>query len=178
MSWEGLAGFSTINNTETPGLQACANAEAAYTRTLTAASKVKLVGDCDGASVRGALDGFSDLPFMVGQVIGYTSHLGTLHVYKLQLNTSQSGALWCRHLGDAKSAGLYLIGLSSQRISQAHASIGAGLSDTTKSMQDVVSALRAACTEIGGESTKVHKAIDSCRRGLHSAFTDHQSACR
>ena len=49
-------------------LQACANAEAAYTRTLTAASKVKLVGDCDGASVRGALDGFSDLPFMVGQV--------------------------------------------------------------------------------------------------------------
>ena len=50
-----------------PGLQACANAEAAYTRTLTAASKVKLVGDCDGASVRGALDGFSDLPFMVGQ---------------------------------------------------------------------------------------------------------------
>ena len=50
------------------GSQACANAEAAYTRTLTAASKVKLVGDCDGASVRGALDGFSDLPFMVGQV--------------------------------------------------------------------------------------------------------------
>ena len=49
-------------------LQACANAEAAYTRTLTAASKVKLVGDCDGASVRGALDGFSDLPFMIGQV--------------------------------------------------------------------------------------------------------------
>jgi hypothetical protein len=48
-------------------MQACANAEAAYTRTLTAASKVKLVGDCDGASVRGALDGFSDLPFMVGQ---------------------------------------------------------------------------------------------------------------
>ena len=34
-----------------------------------AASKVKLVGDCDGASVRGALDGFSDLPFMVGQVM-------------------------------------------------------------------------------------------------------------
>ena len=49
-------------------LQACANAEAAYMRTLTAASKVKLVGDCDGASVRGVLDGFSDLPFMVGQV--------------------------------------------------------------------------------------------------------------
>ncbi len=53
----------------TIALQACANAEAAYTRTLTAASKVKLVGDCDGASVRGALDGFSDLPFMIGQVI-------------------------------------------------------------------------------------------------------------
>ena len=53
----------------TATLQACANAEAAYTRTLTAASKVKLVGDCDGASVRGALDGFSDLPFMIGQVI-------------------------------------------------------------------------------------------------------------
>ena len=52
----------------TSALQACANAEAAYTRTLTAASKVKLVGDCDGASVRGALDGFSDLPFMIGQV--------------------------------------------------------------------------------------------------------------
>ena len=55
---------------ETFAAQACANAEAAYTRTLTAASKVKLVGDCDGASVRGALDGLSDLPFMIGQVTG------------------------------------------------------------------------------------------------------------
>ena len=59
----------SMHDATASGLQACANAEAAYTRTLTAASKVKLVGDCDGASVRGALDGFSDLPFMVGQVI-------------------------------------------------------------------------------------------------------------
>lgn len=47
--------------------QACAGAEAAYTRALTAASKVPLVGGCDGASLRAALCGFSDLPFMVGQ---------------------------------------------------------------------------------------------------------------
>ncbi len=45
-------------------------------------------------------------------------------------------------------------------------------------MQDVVSALRVACADISGESAKVHKAIDSSRRGLHSAFVDHQSACR
>lgn len=49
-------------------MQACAGAEAAYTRALSAASKVPLVGNCDGASLRAALDGFSDLPFMVGQV--------------------------------------------------------------------------------------------------------------
>ena len=61
---------------------------------------------------------------------------------------------------------------------QAHATIGAGLSDTTKSMQEVVTALRLACIEISSESGKVHKAIDSTRRGLHSAFVDHQSTCR
>ena len=61
---------------------------------------------------------------------------------------------------------------------QAHATIGAGLSDTTKSMQEVVTALRLACIEISSESGKVHKAIDSPRRGLHSAFVDHQSTCR
>ncbi len=49
-------------------MQACAGAEAAYTRALSAASKVRLVGGCDGASLHAALDGFSDLPFMVGQV--------------------------------------------------------------------------------------------------------------
>ena len=45
-------------------------------------------------------------------------------------------------------------------------------------MQDVVSALRVACADISGESAKVHKAIDSSRRGLHSAFVDHQSVCQ
>ena len=64
------------------------------------------------------------------------------------------------------------------RCLQAHATIGAGLSDTTKSMQEVVTALRLACIEISSESVKVHKAIDSTRRGLHSAFVDHQSTCR
>ncbi len=48
--------------------QACAGAEAAYARALTAASRVPLVGECDGASLRGGLSGFSDLPFMVAQV--------------------------------------------------------------------------------------------------------------
>ena len=66
--YAGSAGNLRVYNAAVLDLQACANAEAAYTRTLTAASRVKLVGDCDGASVRGALDGFSDLPFMVGQV--------------------------------------------------------------------------------------------------------------
>ena len=64
------------------------------------------------------------------------------------------------------------------RVVQAHVTIGAGLSDATKLMQDVVSALRVACVDIGGESVKVHKAIDSSRRGLHSTFVDHQAACR
>ena len=61
---------------------------------------------------------------------------------------------------------------------QGHASIGAGLSDTTKSMQEVVTALRLACMETSNEFVNVHKAIDSTRRGLHSAFVDHQSTCR
>ncbi len=63
-------------------------------------------------------------------------------------------------------------------VMQAHAAIGAGLSDTTKVVQDVVSALRLACAEIGGESVKVHKGVDSSRKGLHPAFVDHQAACR
>jgi hypothetical protein len=57
-------------------LQACAGAEAAYVRALEAASKVPLVGHCDGASLRAALDGFSDLPFMVGQVGTWKAALG------------------------------------------------------------------------------------------------------
>ncbi|BDA42713.1 hypothetical protein COCOBI_03-6060 [Coccomyxa sp. Obi] len=108
-------------------LQACAGAEAAYTRALSAASKVRLVGGCDGASLHAALDGFSDLPFMVGQ---------------------------------------------------AHVRVGAGLSDTTKGMQDVVGALRQACADISAESAKVHRAIDAARRHLQTAFADHTAACR
>jgi hypothetical protein len=34
---------------------------------MTAASRVPLVGDADGATLRAALSGLSDLPFMVGQ---------------------------------------------------------------------------------------------------------------
>ena len=68
--------------------------------------------------------------------------------------------------------------MRSLRVLQAHVTIGAGLSDTTKAMQEVVSALRVACVDIGGESVKVHKAIDSARKGLHSAFVDHQASCR
>jgi hypothetical protein len=56
--------------------------------------------------------------------------------------------------------------------------VGAGLSDTTKGMQDVVQALRQACADISGESAKVQRAIDSSRRGLHTAFVDHTAACR
>eukprot|EP00884_Botryococcus_braunii_P012143 jgi/Botrbrau1/2092/Bobra.0047s0050.1 len=48
-------------------LQALAAAEGAYTRAMTAVSKITLVGDCDGATLRAALHGFSDLPFVVGQ---------------------------------------------------------------------------------------------------------------
>lgn len=50
------------------GGQALASAETAYTRAMTAVSKVALVGDCDGATLRAALHGFSNLPFIVGQV--------------------------------------------------------------------------------------------------------------
>ncbi len=47
--------------------QALAGAEAAYTRALTAASRVALAGDCDGAALYAAAAGLADLPFQVGQ---------------------------------------------------------------------------------------------------------------
>ena len=49
------------------GRQALAAAEAAYTRALTAASRVVLAGDCDGAALCAAAAGLADLPFQVGQ---------------------------------------------------------------------------------------------------------------
>lgn len=49
------------------GRQALAGAEAAYTRALTAASRVVLAGDCDGAALCAAAAGLADLPFQVGQ---------------------------------------------------------------------------------------------------------------
>lgn len=61
---------------------------------------------------------------------------------------------------------------------QAHVRVGAGLSDTTKGMQDVVGALRQACADISAESAKVHRAIDAARRHLQTAFADHTAACR
>ncbi len=56
--------------------------------------------------------------------------------------------------------------------------VGAGLSDATKGAQEVVSGLRGACAEIGGEAGRVHRAIDGARRHLHAAFAEHQAACR
>ncbi len=61
---------------------------------------------------------------------------------------------------------------------QAHVTVGAGLSDTTRGMQEVVGALRTACAEISGESAKVHRSIDAARRHLQAAFADHTAACR
>lgn len=51
-------------------IQAFAGAEAAYSRAMDAASKISLVGDSDGPTLRGALDGFSSLPIMMGAAHG------------------------------------------------------------------------------------------------------------
>lgn len=56
--------------------------------------------------------------------------------------------------------------------------VGAGLSETTRGMQEVVGALRQACAHILGESSKVHRSIDSARRHLQNTFADHTAACR
>ncbi|KAK9817288.1 hypothetical protein WJX72_012262 [[Myrmecia] bisecta] len=48
-------------------LQALAGAEAGYLRAMAAVSKVNLVGECDGATLRAALKGFSELPSVVGR---------------------------------------------------------------------------------------------------------------
>ncbi|GAB4820234.1 hypothetical protein N2152v2_007280 [Parachlorella kessleri] len=47
-------------------LQAFAGAEAGYARAMEAAAKVSLVGDGDGPSLRGAMEGVIDLPMMLG----------------------------------------------------------------------------------------------------------------
>lgn len=52
---------------EARGAQALAAAEAAYTRALTAASRVALAGECDGAAMCAVAAGLADLPFQVGQ---------------------------------------------------------------------------------------------------------------
>lgn len=47
-------------------LQAFAGAEAAYARTMAAVSGRQLAGECDGASLRAALDAFSQMPHRMG----------------------------------------------------------------------------------------------------------------
>ena len=76
--------------------QACAGAEAAYTRALTAASRVALVGDCDGASLRGALSGFSDLPFMVAQVWDGLADRGLRYTSVPALGSDEKACRACR----------------------------------------------------------------------------------
>ena len=51
-----------------PPWQALANAEATHSRALRAASHVNLVGDCDSAPLRTALQEFQELPYGLGQV--------------------------------------------------------------------------------------------------------------
>ena len=53
--------------------QALGNAEAAHARSLRAASHVNLVGDCDSAPLRTALQEFSELPYGLGQVCALLS---------------------------------------------------------------------------------------------------------
>ena len=49
-------------------MQALSSAEAAYTRAMNAVSRVKLVGECDGPTLRAALARFSDIPWLIGEV--------------------------------------------------------------------------------------------------------------
>lgn len=49
-------------------MQAVTSAEAAYTRAMNAVSRVRLVSECDGPTLRAALTRFSDVPWMVGEV--------------------------------------------------------------------------------------------------------------
>lgn len=48
--------------------QAVTAAEASYTRALNAASRVKLISECDGPSLRTAALRFSDIPWLVAEV--------------------------------------------------------------------------------------------------------------
>lgn len=61
-------GTATAPLTRLRVLQALSNAEAAHARALRAASHVNLVGDCDSAQLRTALQDFSELPYGLGQV--------------------------------------------------------------------------------------------------------------
>lgn len=49
-------------------VQAMTSAEAAYSRAMTAVSRVKLAGELDGPSLRAALTRLSDVPWLVGEV--------------------------------------------------------------------------------------------------------------
>ncbi|KAK9830979.1 hypothetical protein WJX81_004843 [Elliptochloris bilobata] len=108
-------------------LQALAAAEAAYTRALTAASRVALAGDCDGAALCAAAAGLADLPFQVGQQ---------------------------------------------------HAAVGAGLSDATRGVQEVVGTMRSACADLTSDAHRAHRAMDAARVELAAAFSARRAARR
>ena len=48
--------------------QAITAAEAAYSRSMTAVSRIKLASEYDGPSLRTALTRFSDVPWLLGEV--------------------------------------------------------------------------------------------------------------
>ena len=49
-------------------MQAMQNAEGGYVKVMRAVSHVNLIGDCDGAAMRSALQRFSDMPYILSEV--------------------------------------------------------------------------------------------------------------
>lgn len=76
-----------------PPPQALAGAEAAYARAMEAASKVSLVGEGDGPSLRGAMEGLPDLPMMLGAAHSQVGRHG-------RGNGGRAGSMdWCARVG-------------------------------------------------------------------------------
>jgi len=180
--------------------QALAGAEAAYTRALTAASRVALAGDCDGAALCAAAAGLADLPFQVGQqhaAIGAGLSDTTRAVQArgpppghplcrppvrgaraaaaaaVPACVSLTASAACSGTMCAASEPYTLTLYHSQRLHS-----GRAREPRAWAAQEVVAALRAGCADVTADAHRAHRAMDGARLELAAAHAARQAARR
>ena len=157
-------------------LQACAAAEAAYVRAINAISKLRLVGECDGATLRPAMEELSSVPELLAM-----SH-STVGYHGAACPSRGFGAPHDKLTGCIKA---HCIILSRCATAVAHhwphllcIQVTEKLQAIIKQLQTLVNELRAACDEVSLGSNRARRSVEASRGALKAALRNHQEACR